>query len=63
MYALNRAQIIGHLTEDPQIRQTPNGQTVGGLFLSQSFTSCFREIITKKCSKQSIANATSRLPA
>ena len=33
MYALNRAQIIGHLTEDPQIRQTPSGQTVGDLNL------------------------------
>ena len=31
MYALNKIQIIGHLTEDPQIRQTPNGQTVGDL--------------------------------
>lgn len=31
MYALNRAQVIGHLTEDPQIRQTPSGQTVGDL--------------------------------
>lgn len=31
MYALNRVQIIGHLTEDPQIRQTPSGQTVGDL--------------------------------
>jgi len=31
MYALNRAQIIGHLTDDPQIRQTPSGQTVGDL--------------------------------
>ncbi len=31
MYALNRAQIIGHLTEDPQIRQTPSGQAVGDL--------------------------------
>ncbi|MBU1683693.1 single-stranded DNA-binding protein [Patescibacteria group bacterium] len=31
MYALNRAQIIGHLTEDPQVRQTPSGQTVGDL--------------------------------
>jgi single-strand DNA-binding protein len=31
MYALNKAQIIGHLTEDPQVRQTPNGQTVGDL--------------------------------
>lgn len=31
MYALNRVQIIGHLTEDPQIRQTPSGQSVGDL--------------------------------
>lgn len=31
MYALNRAQFIGHLTEDPQVRQTPSGQTVGDL--------------------------------
>lgn len=31
MYALNKAQIIGHLTEDPQVRQTPSGQSVGDL--------------------------------
>ncbi len=31
MYALNRAQIIGYLTEDPQVRQTPTGQSVGDL--------------------------------
>lgn len=31
MYALNRAQFIGYLTEDPQVRQTPAGQTVGDL--------------------------------
>jgi single-strand DNA-binding protein len=31
MYALNKVQLIGHLTEDPQIRQTPTGQTVGDL--------------------------------
>ncbi|MFH0821050.1 MAG: single-stranded DNA-binding protein [Candidatus Peregrinibacteria bacterium] len=31
MYALNRAQIIGHLTVAPEIRQTPAGQTVGDL--------------------------------
>ncbi len=31
MYALNRIQIIGHLTEAPQVRQTPTGQTVGDL--------------------------------
>lgn len=40
MYALNRAQLIGHLTEEPQIRQTPSGQTVGDLNLvtKASFT-------------------------
>lgn len=31
MYALNRAQLIGHLTEKPEVRQTPNGQMVGDL--------------------------------
>ncbi|PIZ73487.1 hypothetical protein COY07_01940 [Candidatus Peregrinibacteria bacterium CG_4_10_14_0_2_um_filter_43_11] len=31
MYALNRSQIIGYLTEDPEVRQTPSGQTVGDL--------------------------------
>jgi len=31
MYALNKAQIIGHLTQAPEIRQTPNGQMVGDL--------------------------------
>jgi single-strand DNA-binding protein len=31
MYALNRAQIIGHLTQAPETRQTPNGQMVGDL--------------------------------
>jgi len=31
MYALNKAQLIGYLTEDPQIRQTPSGQSVGDL--------------------------------
>ena len=31
MYALNRAQLIGYLTEDPQVRQTPSGQSVGDL--------------------------------
>ena len=31
MYALNKTQIIGHLTQAPEIRQTPNGQTVGDL--------------------------------
>lgn len=31
MYALNKAQIIGHLTQSPEVRQTPSGQTVGDL--------------------------------
>lgn len=26
--SLNRAQIIGNITRDPEVRQTPNGQTV-----------------------------------
>jgi len=40
MYALNRSQIIGHLTEAPQIRQTPTGQSVGDLNIitKQTFT-------------------------
>lgn len=33
MYALNRCQIIGHLTQAPEVRQTPTGQTVGDLNL------------------------------
>lgn len=28
MFSLNRAQIIGNLTRDPELRYTPNGQTV-----------------------------------
>ncbi len=31
MYALNRAQIIGQLIQDPEIRKTPSGQSVGDL--------------------------------
>lgn len=40
MYALNRSQIIGHLTQAPEIRQTPNGQMVGDLNIMtrQTFT-------------------------
>ncbi len=40
MYALNRTQLIGHLTQAPEIRQTPNGQTVGDLNIvtRQNFT-------------------------
>ncbi|MCK5613291.1 single-stranded DNA-binding protein [Candidatus Pacearchaeota archaeon] len=39
MYALNRTQIIGHLTQAPEIRQTPTGQSVGDLNIvtKQSF--------------------------
>lgn len=33
MYSLNRAQIIGNLTEDPQIRQLPSGVFVADLNL------------------------------
>lgn len=33
MLCLNRAQIIGHLTQDPEIRQTPAGVSVGDLNL------------------------------
>lgn len=29
-YALNRAQLIGNLTRDPELRQTPNGTAVCG---------------------------------
>lgn len=28
MYSLNRATIIGNVTRDPEVRTTPNGQTV-----------------------------------
>ncbi|MEK7142823.1 MAG: single-stranded DNA-binding protein [Patescibacteria group bacterium] len=28
MFSLNRAQIVGHLTRDPEMRYTPNGQAV-----------------------------------
>lgn len=28
MFSLNRATIIGHLTRDPELRTTPNGQNV-----------------------------------
>jgi len=28
MYALNKVQLIGNLTRDPEIRQTPSGQAV-----------------------------------
>ena len=28
MYSLNRAQIVGNVTRDPEMRYTPNGQAV-----------------------------------
>lgn len=31
MYSLNRAQIIGNVTRDPEMRYTPNGQAVCSL--------------------------------
>ena len=31
MICLNRAQVVGHLTQDPDIRQTPSGTSVGDL--------------------------------
>lgn len=31
MYALNRIEIIGHLTEKPEVRQTPQGSSVADL--------------------------------
>lgn len=38
--SLNSAQVIGNLTRDPEVRQTPNGQTVAtiGLATNRSWT-------------------------
>lgn len=38
MYSLNRAQIIGYLSENPEIRKTPNGQSVGDLRLITKYS-------------------------
>ena len=40
MYSLNRATIIGNLTRDPEVRQTPNGQSVTsfGVATNRSWT-------------------------
>lgn len=48
MYALNRIQLIGHLTQNPEVRQTPNGQMVGDLNIMtrQSFTNASGQIQT-----------------
>jgi len=34
---LNRAQVIGNLTRDPETRTTPNGQTVANFSVATSF--------------------------
>jgi len=34
MYSLNRAQIIGNLTRDPELRYTPNGQGVASFSIA-----------------------------
>jgi len=34
MYSLNRAQIIGNLTRDPELRYTPNGQAVASFSIA-----------------------------
>lgn len=40
MYSLNRATILGNLTRDPELRNTPNGQTVAnfGVATNHSWT-------------------------
>ena len=37
-YALNRAQIIGNLTRDPELRQTPSGTAVCGFAVATNST-------------------------
>jgi single-strand DNA-binding protein len=34
MYDLNKVQIIGRMTQDPELRQTPNGQNVTSFSLA-----------------------------
>lgn len=36
--SLNRAQLIGNLTRDPEIRQIPGGQTVASFGIATNFT-------------------------
>jgi single-strand DNA-binding protein len=36
--SLNRAQLIGNLTKDPEIRQTPNGNTVASFTVATNHT-------------------------
>lgn len=34
MYSLNRAQVIGNLTRDPELKYTPNGQSVASFSIA-----------------------------
>ncbi len=36
--SLNKAQLIGNLTRDPEVRQTPNGTTVATFSIATNFT-------------------------
>lgn len=36
-YSLNRAQVIGNLTRDPEVRQTPAGQKVANFGVATNF--------------------------
>ncbi len=36
--SLNRAQLIGNLTKDPEVRQTPSGQAVTSFSIATNFT-------------------------
>lgn len=36
MFSLNRATIIGHLTRDPEVRTTPNGQSVANFAVASN---------------------------
>lgn len=38
MYSLNKAQIIGNLTRDPEVRQTGSGQTVASIGVATNRT-------------------------
>lgn len=38
MYSLNKAMIIGNLTRDPEIRNTPSGQTVASFSVATNLT-------------------------
>ena len=34
MYSLNKVQLIGNLTQDPDVRETPNGRRVANFSLA-----------------------------